>query len=71
MKVGIYGQFYHKDSGQYIEELLHALDKENFEVVIEKNFLKLIHLNTTVTNDYKNRFGTFEKLDASFDLFLA
>ena len=34
MKVGIYGQFYHTDSGKYIEELLLALDQENIEVVI-------------------------------------
>lgn len=70
MKVGIYGQFYHDNSGRYIEELLHALDRENIQVVIEKNFLNLIHLNKTVTREYKH-FSTFEELDPSYDLFFS
>ena len=70
MKVGIYGQFYHDDSAKYIEELLDALDKENIEVVIEKDFLELIHLNTTFIKDYKH-FSTFEELDNSYDLFFS
>lgn len=70
MKVGIYGQFYHTDSGKYIEELLIALDQENIEVVIEKNFLNLIHLNKTVFKEYKH-FSTFEELDTSYDLFFS
>jgi len=70
MKVGIYGQFYHTDSGKYIEELLIALDQENIEVVIEKNFLNLIHLNKTVLREY-NHFSTFKELDTSYDLFFS
>lgn len=70
MKVGIYGQFYHSDSGRYIEELLTLLDRENIQVVIEKNFLNLIHLNKTVTKEY-NHFSTFEGLDSSYDLFFS
>ncbi len=70
MKVGIYGQFYHSDSGKYIEELLHALEQDNIEVFIEKNFLNLIHLNKTVTKEY-NHFSTFEELDSSYDLFFS
>lgn len=41
MKVGIYGQFYHQDSGIYIKELFDILDQENIEVSIEKIFLHL------------------------------
>lgn len=70
MKVGIYGQFYHKDSGKYIEQLLKALDREKIHVVIEKNFLKLIHLNKTVSREY-NHFSTFEELNSSYDLFFS
>src|SRR5690606_36983445 len=70
MKVGIYGQFYHTDSGRYIEVLLTALDRENIEVVIEKNFLNLIHLNETITRVYRH-FSTFEELDSSYDLFFS
>lgn len=70
MKVGIYGQFYHKDSGKYIEQLLKALEREKIHVVIEKNFLQLIHLNKTVTREY-NHFSTFEELNSSYDLFFS
>lgn len=70
MKVGIYGQFYHSDSGKYIEELLDALEQKNIDVFIEKNFLELIHLNKAVSKNYK-KFSTFEELDSSYDLFFS
>lgn len=70
MKIGIYGQFYHKDAGKYIEELLHVLEQENIEIVVEKNFLDLIHLNNNVFKDY-DHFSTFEELDNSYDLFFS
>ncbi len=70
MKVGIYGQFYHKNSGQYIQELLELLDNESVEVVIEKNFLNLIHENESIEKDY-SYFSTFKELDTSYDLFFS
>lgn len=70
MKVGIYGQFYHQNSGKYIQELLDILDKENVDVVIEKNFLALINENKTILKQY-NHFSTFEELDKSYDLFFS
>ncbi|MBE7640702.1 MULTISPECIES: NAD kinase [Salegentibacter] len=68
MKVGIYGQFYHTNAGTYIGELLELLKRKNINVIIEKNFLELIHLNKTITEDYSH-FSTFEELNNSFDLF--
>ncbi|WP_339845424.1 NAD kinase [uncultured Dokdonia sp.] len=70
MKIGIYGQFYHKEAGQYIQQLLDILDKKQIEVIIEKNFLKLIHENDTIEKDY-NHFSTFKELDNSYDLFVS
>lgn len=70
MKVGIYGQFYHENTGKYIRELLNELDRKNIEVVIEKNFLDLIHQNETLSNSY-GCFSTFEELDSSYDLFFS
>jgi len=70
MKVGIYGQFYHKNSGQYIQELLELLDKRSVDVVIEKNFLDLIHQNESIQKDY-SYFSTFNELDKSYDLFFS
>ena len=68
MKIGIYGQFYHANAAQYIGQLLELLDMKNVEVLIEEDFLKLIHTNKTISKDYEH-FSTFEELDNSFDLF--
>lgn len=70
MKIGIYGQFYHKEAGQYVQQLLDILDKKSIEVIIEKNFLKLIHENDTIDKDYRH-FSTFKELDSSYDLFVS
>lgn len=70
MKVGIYGQFYHKDSGIYIKELFDLLDQENIEVCIEKNFLDLIHEHKILSKEY-DHFCTFKELDSTYDLFFS
>lgn len=69
MKVGIYGQFYHEGSGQYIQELLEALHQKDFEVVIEKQFLALIRQN--IAGFEVDYLKTFEVLDASYDFFFS
>lgn len=70
MKVGIYGQFYHKNSERYIQELLDLLEEENIEVFIESNFLEIIRSNQIIKKDY-HKFSTFEVLDNSYDLFFS
>lgn len=70
MKVGIYGQFYHKNSGIYVQQLLDILDQKDVEVIIEENFLKLIHENEDISKTYSH-FSTFEELDTSYDLFFS
>lgn len=70
MKVGIYGQFYQEDSGEYIQELLDALDREKIEAIVEKDFLGLIKKNKDVSRKYSH-FSTFEELDNSYDLFFS
>ena len=52
MKVGIYGQFYHDDSGKYIQLLLELLDRNSVEVVIEKNFLDIIQKHKSIQKNY-------------------
>ncbi|AVR45345.1 NAD kinase [Christiangramia fulva] len=69
MKIGIYGQFYHPNAARYIGQLLSLLDQKNIEVLIEEEFLKLIHENKTIEKEYKH-FNSFEELDKSFDLFM-
>ncbi|WP_029033210.1 NAD kinase [Salinimicrobium terrae] len=70
MKAAIYGQFYHTDSGVYIEELLNVLDSENIEVAIEENFLRLIDENNEIKKDFRH-FKTFQELDETFDIFIS
>lgn len=70
MKVGIYGQFYHKEAGRYVQELLDILGQKQIEVIIEKNFLDLIRANDEIKASY-DHFSTFEELDNSYDLFFS
>jgi len=70
MKVAIYGQFYHKNSGKYIQELLDALELQDIQVEIEANFLKIINENSSIDKQYTN-FSTFTKLDNSYQLFFS
>lgn len=70
MKVGIYGQFYHKEAARYVQELLNVLGKKQIEVIIEKNFLNLIKTNDQIKVNY-DHFSTFKELDNSYDLFFS
>ena len=64
MKVGIYGQFYHKEAARYVQELLNILGQKKIEVIIEKNFLNLIKANDQIHVNY-DHFSTFKELDSS------
>lgn len=68
MKIGIYGQFYHPNAGEYIGQLLELLEKKQVTIAIEKEFLELIRLNKTIDERFSHH-PTFEVLDRSFDLF--
>jgi len=68
MKVGIYGQFYHKNAEVYIQQLLDLLEKENIEVLIEEGFAEIIKQNDIIKKEYYI-FDSFKKLVSSFDLF--
>ncbi len=70
MKAAIYGQFYHSNSGVYIEELLNVLDSEHIEVAIEENFLRLIDENNEIKKDFQH-FAIFKELDSTFDIFIS
>ncbi|UAB81638.1 NAD kinase [Marixanthomonas sp. SCSIO 43207] len=70
MKIGIYGQFYHKNSETYIQLILDALKNKNVSVFIEENFLDIINMNNEITRNFSN-FETFTELDSSYDLFFS
>ena len=52
MKIGIYGQFYHKDSEIYIQYILDVLQSKNVEIVVEEAFLKSINKNKDISKNY-------------------
>jgi NAD+ kinase len=70
MKIGIYGQFYHKNSEKYIQAILNALKKKDVEIVVEANFLGLMKEHQEFHSDL-SQFDTFTKLDSSYDLFFS
>ena len=70
MKIGIYGQFYHKNSETHIQAILNVLQSKEVEIVVEKNFLALMKENQSFHTDLSN-LSSFTKLDTSYDLFFS
>jgi NAD+ kinase len=70
MKVGIYGQFSHKDSGEYITYLLETLHQFGIEIHIERRFYEIFSSKLNITKTYET-FDSYHDLDNSFDLFLS
>jgi NAD+ kinase len=70
MKIGIYGQFYHKHSEQYIQHILNALKTTGIEVAVEKNFLELIKHHEEIDTNVAT-FSSFTELDHTYDLFFS
>lgn len=70
MKIGIYGQFYHKNSDKYIQLVLGGLQKKKVNIVIEENFLNIINEHQEITKNFSS-FETFKELDSSYDLFFS
>ena len=70
MKIGIYGQFYHKDSEIYIQHILDALQSKNIEIIVEEAFLKSINKNKDISKNY-SKISSFKEIDVSYNLFLS
>lgn len=70
MKIGIYGQFYHKNSETHIQAILNVLQSKEVEIVVEKNFLALIRENQSFHTDL-SKLASFTKLDTSYNLFFS
>lgn len=70
MKIGIYGQFYHSNSEAHIQSILNALQKQDIEIVIEENFLRLMKEHEEFHPNLST-LPTFSKLDDSYDLFFS
>lgn len=70
MKIGIYGQFYHENSGTYIQLILEMLQSRKVTIVIEKKFFDLINQHHDISGSY-SEVRTFTKLDESYDFFFS
>lgn len=65
MKVAIYGQYYKVDDELYLEELLHTLQENNIEFVVESHFYS--GFKDSIQHKNIQTFSSYEELDNSFD----
>lgn len=70
MKIGIYGQFYHKDAGEFVSLLLDNLQRHGIDIYVEKRYYAIFSKKIQVKETYKT-FETYGDLDESFDLFFS
>lgn len=70
MKVAIFGQYYQNDTRPIIKDIFVFFNKNNVEVVVEENFLKIINHEEIVVKPYKT-FASHKDLDSSFDILIS
>ncbi len=70
MKVAIYGQYYQNSTEPIIRDIFVFLNKNQVELVIEENFLKLLYQKELIKKEY-NTFSTYKELNDSFDLMIS
>lgn len=70
MKVAIYGQYYQNDTRPIIRDIFVFFNKNNTELYIEEDFLKILYEQDIIKKEYKT-FRSYKDLDSSFDLMLS
>ena len=70
MKVAIYGQYYQNSTEPIIRDIFVFLNKNNVEMVIEADFLKLLYEKKIVQKEYKT-FSSYTELNSSFDMLIS
>ena len=70
MKVAIFGQYYQNDTRPIIKDIFVFFNKNNVELVVEENFLRIIYQEEIVVKPYKT-FASHEDLDNSFDILIS
>lgn len=70
MKVAIFGQYYQNDTRPIIKDIFVFFNKNNVELVVEENFLRIINQEEIVVKPYKT-FASHEDLDNSFDILIS
>ncbi len=70
MKVAIFGQYYQNDTRPIIKDIFVFFNKNNVELVIEENFLKILYEEEIIGREY-NTFASHKDLDSSFDILIS
>lgn len=70
MKVAIFGQYYPNDTRPIIKDIIVFFNKNNVELCIEAEFLKVLYQHEILKKEYQT-FSDYKDLDASFDLLLS
>ncbi|NRS87320.1 NAD+ kinase [Flavobacterium sp. 7E] len=70
MKIAIYGQYYQNSTEPIIKDIFVFFNRNNIELVIESNFLEMLHDKEIVQREY-NTFSSHTELDSSFDMLVS
>ena len=70
MKVAIYGQYYLVSTEPIIKDIFVFFNKNNVEMVIEAEFLKMLYEKKIIQKEY-NTFSSHTELDKSFDMLIS
>lgn len=70
MKIAIFGQYYPNDTRPIIKDIIVFFNKNNVELCIEAEFLKVLYQHEILKKEYQT-FSDYTDLDASFDLLLS
>jgi len=70
MKVAIYGQYYQNSTQPIINDIFVFFNKNGVEMIIEADFLVMLHERKIVENEYKT-FSSHTELNSSFDMLIS
>ena len=70
MKIAIYGQYYQNSTEPIIKDIFAFLIKNNVEMIIEFNFLKILFEKNLVKKEHPT-FESHTELDSSFDILIS
>ncbi|WP_281297402.1 NAD kinase [Flavobacterium limnophilum] len=70
MKVAIYGKYYLNSTEPIIKDIFVFFLNNNVEMIIEAEFLKILHEKKIIQKDYKT-FSSHTELNSSFDMLIS
>ncbi len=70
MKIAIYGQYYKNDTKPIIRDIFSFLNKNEVDLYVEANFLKILYEKEIVKKEYKT-YSCYKDLDKTFDLLIS